>query len=70
MNILFNGIDLVAAGVNVWPSNQISYLRYERGKNGLHSDVPMIEWADYSGMQLVFFFYFFFFNLLSPSADG
>lgn len=37
-NILFDGINLVATGVNIRPSNKISYLRYERSKNGLDDD--------------------------------
>ena len=36
-HILFNRVDLIAARVNVGPADEICYLGYERGKDGLRS---------------------------------
>ena len=37
VHILFNGIDLIAARVNVGPADEICYLGYKRGKDGLRN---------------------------------
>jgi len=34
-DVLFNWVNLVAASINVWPTNQVSYFGNERGKNSL-----------------------------------
>lgn len=45
-NVLFNGIYLIAARVNIGPTNEIRYLGNERRKHGLSVRVHVCDAGD------------------------